>query len=85
MLVIPEAITYFRAVQEAPRHCNEETTEMQLASFIAEHNLPFTGSKSLFSIVQSRASQESSQIIVLKYIRLRDRTCANVIRQGPGT
>ena len=28
--------------QEAQRHCYKETTELQLASFIAEHNLPFT-------------------------------------------
>jgi len=56
--------------QEAQRHCYKETTELQLASFIAEHNLPFTLAKPLLSLVQSTAPQELSQRNSLKHISL---------------
>ena len=62
----------------------KETTAVQLAAFIAEHNLPLTISPSLLDLLKSRAPQNIQEAKSLQEMRLGATKCTNIIRQGVG-
>ena len=62
----------------------KETTAVQLASFIAEHNLPLTISPFLLELLKSRAPQNIEETKSLQETRLGATKCTNIVRQGVG-
>ena len=62
----------------------KETTAVQLASFIAEHNLPLTISPFLLELLKSRAPQNIEETKSLQEMRLGATKCTNIVRQGVG-
>ena len=62
----------------------KENTEVQVAAFIAEHNLPFTLSAPLLDLIKSRAPRTSADSATLAQIKLSDTKCVNIVRQGIG-
>ena len=61
-----------------------ETTTVQLAAFIAEHNLPLTISPFLLDLLKSRAPQNIQEAKSLQEMKLGSTKCTNIIRQGVG-
>ncbi|CAB4012238.1 Hypothetical predicted protein [Paramuricea clavata] len=63
----------------------KETTTVQLAAFIAEHNLPLTISPFLLDLLKSRAPQNIQEAKSLQEVKLGSTKCTNIIRQGGRT
>ena len=62
----------------------KETSAVQLASFIAEHNLPLTISPFLLELLKSRAPKNIEETKSLQEMRLGATKCTNIVRQGVG-
>ena len=62
----------------------KETTTVQLAAFIAEHNLPLTISPFLLDLLKSRAPQNIQEAKSFQEMKLGSTKCTNIIRQGVG-
>ena len=62
----------------------KETTAVQLASFITEHNLPLSLSPSLLDLLKSRAPQNIQEAKSLQEMKLGATKCTNIVRQGVG-
>ena len=64
----------------------KETTAVQLASFIAEHNLPLSLSPSLLDLLKSTAphDQNIQKAKSLQEMKLGATKCTNIVRQGVG-
>ncbi len=68
--------------QENAASSYKETTAVQLAAFIAEHNLPLTISPSLLDLLKTRAPQNIQEAKSLQEMKLGATKCTNIIRQG---
>jgi hypothetical protein len=62
----------------------KETTTVQLAAFIAEHNLSLTISAPLLELLKSRAPQNIQEAKSLQEMKLGATKCTNIVRQGVG-
>ncbi|CAK8682303.1 unnamed protein product [Clavelina lepadiformis] len=62
----------------------KESTEVQIAAFIAEHNLPFTLANPLLSLMQSIVPTNPAEKGALSRVNLNATKCTNIVRQGVG-
>lgn len=62
----------------------KETTTVQIAAFLAEHNLPLSLSPSLLELMKARAPKNGKESKSLQEIQMGATKCTNVIRQGVG-
>ena len=62
----------------------KETTEAQVCSFLAQHNLPLSLISDLMSLFKSIAPNNGKEVEILKQIHLSATRCTNIIRRGVG-
>ena len=62
----------------------KETTTVQVAAFLAEHNLPLRLSPFLLELLKARAPKNGQEAKSLQEIQIAATKCTNVIRQGVG-
>lgn len=70
--------------KQSHRNIYKETSEVQIAAYLAEHHLPFTLSSPLVHIIQSRAPKNSGEQAALQQLKMIDTKCSNIVRQGLG-
>lgn len=70
--------------KQTQQNIYKEASEVQVAAFLAEHNLPFTLASPLVSLIQSPAPKNSREQAALQQLKVSDTKCSNIIRQGLG-
>ena len=70
--------------KQSQRNIYKEASEVQIAAFLAEHNLPFTLARPLVHLIQSRAPKNSGEQAALQQLKMSDTKCSNTVRQGLG-
>lgn len=70
--------------KQALKSVYKESTEVQVAAFLAEYNLPFTLANPLVHLIKSRAPKNSGEQAALQQLKMSDTKCSNIVRQGLG-